>query len=414
MLNYFQVSVVLIIIWGAAYYTLRKKIFTSKGYFMLLFVMAIAGIVLPLDEMLDLGCEPSFSFLYTILFAFLLLSAIIPWIDFEKYLKTIKRFNINPSCLPTLRIAIITMTLLSIFAILYTLPYAIIAYKMGAADIRWVIKDQSLLSISPLTTVAVGVGLISPIYIYLFYLSLLTPELHKYSKYLFLGSLTYLVTSAAFQARDGFVFIPLTYFFLYQVFKKSLPELSKEYLKRTFKLVLPILLVGILVISFDRFFEKGSSDAYKSLIGGTWGYFYQQPYVFDVNLQHMQHFQGLGHRFELIGVLFNLPYSTNYAPNYQFEWMFGTMYSSFYSASGWGSLLTASVFFSLSWLIVLRRLCGSHNHMGALLVFSLYIYFLISGLFYFRFSAMNITIVYLILIVISFSLNNYILVEYNQ
>lgn len=414
MLNYFQVSVVLLIIWGVAYYTLRKKIVTSKGYFILLFVMAIAGIVLPLEELLDLDYEPSFSFLYTILFAILLLSAIIPWIDFEKYLKTIKRFNINPSCLPTLRIAIIALILLSLFAILYTLPYAIVAYKMGAADIRWLIKDQSLLPNSLLTTVAVGVGLIAPVYIYFFYLSILTPELHRYSKYLFVGSLTYLVTSAAFQARDGFVFIPLTYFFLYQVFKKSLPESSKEYIKRVFKFVLPILLFGMLVISLDRFFEKGSSDAYKSLIGGTWGYFYQQPYVFDVNLQYMQYFQGLGHRFELIGVIFNLPYSTDYASNYQFEWMFGTMYSSFYSASGWGSLLMASVFFSLSWLIVLRRLCRSNNHMGALLVFSLYIYFLISGLFYFRFSAMNITIVYLVLIASSFSLNNYILAEYNQ
>lgn len=413
MLNYFQVSVVLIIIWGVAYLILRKKICSSKGYFALLFVMAIAGIVLPMEEVLDLDCEPSFSFLYTILFALLLLSAIIPWLNFEKYLKTIKRLNINPSCIPTLRIAIIVMTLLSAFAIIYTIPYAIVAYRMGAADIRWFIRDQSLLPESPLTTVAVGVGLIAPVYIFFFFLSLLTPALHRYSKYLFVGSLTYLVTSAAFQARDGFVFIPLTYFFLYQVFKKSLPRHSKEYLKRAFKFVLPILLTGILVISFDRFFEKGSSDAYKTLIGGTWGYFYQQPYVFDVNLQYMQHFQGLGHRFELISVIFNLPYSTDYAPNYQFEWMFGTMYSSFYSASGWGSLLTASVFFSLSWLIVLRRLCRSHNHMGALLVFSLYIYFLISGLFYFRFSAMNITIVYLVLIAVSYSLNNYILVDYN-
>lgn len=411
MLNYFQVSVVLLIIWGVAYYILRKKINSSKGYFALLFVMAIAGVVLPMEDVLDLGCEPSFSILYTALFAFLLLSAIIPWIDFEKYLKTIKRLSINPSCLPTLRIAIIALTLLSLFAILYTLPYAIVAYKMGAADIRLFIKDQSLLPNSPLTTIAVGVGLIAPLYIYFFYLSLLTPGLHRYSKYLFVGSLTYLVTSATFQARDGFVFIPLTYFFLYQVFKKSLPESSKEYLKRAFKLFLPILLTGILVISFDRFFEKGSSDAYKTLIGGTWGYFYQQPYVFDANLQHMQHFQGLGHRFELFAVIFNLPYSTNYTPNYQFEWMFGTMYSSFYSASGWWSLLIASAFFSLSWLFVLRGLYRNNNHMGAFLVFSLYLYFLISGLFYFRFSAMNITIVYLLIIVVSFFLKGYILVD---
>lgn len=414
MLNYFQVSVVLITIWGGAYFILRKKVCSSKGYFVLLFIMAIAGIVLPMDEVLDLDCEPSFSCLYTILFALLLLSAIVPWLDFEKYLKKIKCLRINSSCITSLRIAIIIMTLLSAFSIIYTIPYAIVAYRMGASDIRWLIRDQSLLPESSLTTIAVCIGLMAPVYIFLFFLSLLAPELRKYSKYLFVGSLTYLVTSAPFQARDGFVFIPLTYFFLYQVFKNFLPKPSKEYIKRVFKLVLPILITGILVISLDRFFEKGSNDAYKTMIGGTWGYFYQQPYVFDVTLQHMHHFQGLGHRFELICVIFNLPYSTDYTPYCQFEWMFGTMYSSFYSASGWWSLLIASSFFLLSWLIVLRILYRSNNHMGAFFVFSLYLYFLISGLFYFRFSAMNITIVYLVLIMVSFFLKNYISIDYNK
>lgn len=411
MLNYFQASVVLLLVWGVFYRLLKKNLYSSKGYFILLFIMGVAGIVLPLDNLLDLQFSPSFNIVNILLFAILLISAIIPWVEFDRYLRSVYRFEVNSKYVPTLRRVSLVLIILSLFAIIYTLPYAVTAYQIGAADVRALIKEKSLLPSSPITTVAVGVGLITPVYIIMFYLSLMRKELKKYSKFLFIGSLTYLVTSAAFQARDGFVFIPLTYYFLYVVFNKSFTDSTNKEIKKGFKIVLPILVVFMLLISVNRFYNDDSNSAIKSFIGGTWGYFYQQPFVFDMNIQNMQFFQGLGRRFELIANIFGYPVSTDYTPTYNFEWMFGTMYSSFYSATGWTSLLSASFFFVISWYLVIRVLYRNSNHLGVLLVFSLYVYFLISGLFYFRFSSVSITVLYLVLIVTSFFLKNYILVR---
>ena len=150
------------------------------------------------------------------------------------------------------------------------------------------------------------------------------------------------------------------------------------------------------------------------MIAGTWGYFYQQPYVFDETIQHQVYFHGISHRFPLLGQIMNLPPSTNHILDFKFEWMFGTMYASFYSATGWPSLIIASLFFMLSWAIVLRTHLRKHNYLGLLVVFSLYLYFLISGLFYLRLSAVSVTITYLVIIALSFFLNNIIITVKND
>ena len=59
-LSFFTVSIVLTIIWGLAYIKLKNHLVTSKGYFFLLLLMALAGIVLPLNRYLDLGYDPIF------------------------------------------------------------------------------------------------------------------------------------------------------------------------------------------------------------------------------------------------------------------------------------------------------------------------------------------------------------------
>ena len=409
-LSFFSVSVVLIIIWGLAYIRLKKLLITSKGYFFLLFLMALAGIVLPLNRYLDLGYDPVFSLSNTILFAFLLLSALYPWIVFDKGIKRISKFIVNPKYYSYLRIVAIIMILLSVYAMAYTLPYAIIGYTMGAGEVRAYILDDSILPASPLTTVAVGVGFLAPLYVVMFFLCLITPVLKKYSAWIFITSLTYLVTSAPAQARDGFIMIPLTYYFVYRVFRNSLDSDAIRKLKKLIKVFFPIALLFLLIITVDRFYKDGyeSLNPIESMIAGTWGYFYQQPYVFDMTIQHQVYFHGISHRFPLLGQIMNLPPSTNHILDFKFEWMFGTMYASFYSATGWSSLIIASLFFMLSWALVLKNHIMKRNYLGLLVVFSLYLYFLISGLFYLRLSAVSVTITYLIIIVFSYFLNNII------
>lgn len=415
-LSFFTVSIVLTIIWGLAYIKLKNHLVTSKGYFFLLLLMALAGIVLPLNRYLDLGYDPIFSLSNTILFAFLLLSALYPWLVFDKGIKGINQFIVKPIFYSYLRTAAIIMILLSVYAMAYTLPYAIIGYTMGAGEVRAYILDESILPASPLTTIAVGVGFLAPLYIVMFFLCLITPALKKYSAWMFIASLAYLVTSAPAQARDGFIMIPLTYYFVYRVFRNSLNTDAIRKLKKLIRVFIPIGLLFLLIITIDRFY-KGSYESLnpiESMIAGTWGYFYQQPYVFDETIQHQVYFHGISHRFPLLGQIMNLPPSTNHILDFKFEWMFGTMYASFYSATGWPSLIIASLFFMLSWAIVLRTHLRKHNYLGLLVVFSLYLYFLISGLFYLRLSAVSVTITYLVIIALSFFLNNIIITVKND
>lgn len=415
-LSFFTVSIVLTIIWGLAYIKLKNHLVTSKGYFFLLLLMALAGIVLPLNRYLDLGTSHDFRLEYIVTFALLLVSALYPWLRFDSWFKRVDSFYVNPNYLSLLKTSMSIMVLLAIYAIVYTLPYAIIGYTMGASDVRAFIMDDSILPKSPLTTVAVGVGFLAPIYIVCFFLTLITPALKKYTIPIGLASLTYLVTSAPAQARDGFIMIPLTYFFIYQIFKGMLDKSSKKKIKKMVMLIVPVGLAFMLVITIDRFYNGGyeSLNPFESMIAGTWGYYYQQPYVFDQTLQHQVYFHGIAKRFPFLANILGLPPAAEHILDFKFEWMFGTMYASFYSATGWTSLIIASLFFMFSWAIVIKSHVRAGNVAGILIVFSLYMYFLMSGLFYLRLSAASITSTYLAIIGLSYFTNKVILVNYKK
>ena len=413
MLSHAGVSLVLLSIWAIAYFVLKKKLITSRAYFFLLFLMGLAGLVLPLEQWLDIGTENDFSFGISILFALLLVGSLIPWLKFDNCFSKVQSIRFNPAAESNIRIVLIAMILMGIYAVLYTLPYAVIAYRMGAGEVRAFILDDSILPESPLTTVAVGVGFLAPVYILLFYMCLCSEKLKGFALPLFFASLTYLVTSAAAQARDGYIMIPLTYFFLYQVFKGFLPESSKKTIKRLVRISLPVLFILLAVITLDRFYNASEANPWQRVVEGTWGYFYQQPYVFDQTVQHQQFFHGVGNRFPLVGHIFGIP-STGRHLDFKFEYMFGTMYATFYSATGWGSLIIATLFFYISWTVVASMLNKQRNYFGMLIVHSIYLYFLISGLFYLRLSAENITVTYLIIITLSFFVKRYAIVEYKK
>lgn len=411
MLSHAGVSVVLLCIWAIAYFVLKKRLVTSKAYFFLLFLMGVAGLVLPLKQWLDIGTENDFSFGLCILFALLLIGSLIPWLKFDNCFLKVKSIRFNPTFESSIRIVLIVMILMGLYAMFYSLPYAIIGYSMGAGEVRAFILDDSILPESPLTTIAVGVGFLAPVYILLFYMCLCSERLKGFAFPLFFTSLAYLVTSAAAQARDGFIMIPLTYFFLYQVFKGFLPASSRKTIKRLVRLSLPIMLILLMIITLDRFYNESIENPWRGVVEGTWGYFYQQPYVFDQTVQHQVYFHGVGNRFPLVGHILGIP-STGRHLDFKFEYMFGTMYATFYSATGWRSLIIAALFFFFSWTVVIGILSKRRNYFGMLIVYSIYLYFLISGLFYLRLSAENVTVTYLIIIALAFFVKRFAIVEY--
>ncbi len=409
MLSHKDVSIVLLVIWGIAFIVLNKRLVTSKVYFVLLFLMGLAGLILPLDHWLDIGTNNDFNIFIIVLFAFLMLGSIIPWLKFDHYFSKVKAIYFKPEFENSISVLMLALIILGVYAILYTLPYAVIGYRMGGADVRDSIRYDSPLPSSPLTTIAVGVGFLAPIYILLFFFSFTSTRFRRFTIPLFLTSLSYLVSSAPFQARDGFIMIPLTYYFLYQVFKGYLPEQSLKTIKKIGKTTIPILIAFLLIITIDRFYVK-EGNPWEQLISGTWGYLYQQPYVFDQTIQHQSIFYGIGNRFPLLGYFFGIE-STGKLMDFQFEWMFGSMYASFYSATGWSSLILASLFFFFSWTIVFQMMSTRQNFLGMLVVFSIYLFFLVSGLFYLRLCAISITITYLVIIFLAFFLKKYAVVE---
>ena len=411
MLSHAEVSVILLSIWGVFFWGLKNKLITSKPYFFLLLLMGSAGLFLPLDKWFDLGTPKDFNFWLIVLFSVLLIGSIIPWLRFDKHFSQIKLIRFNPSLEGNIRIVLVIMILMGVYAILYTLPYAIIGYSMGAAEVRAFIMDDSILPKTFLSTIALGVGFLAPVYILLFFLSLCSDRLKGFAYPLFVTSLTYLVVTAPSQARDGFIMIPLEYFFFYKLFKPMLPHNSIKKIKKLIRIFVPVLVVFFLAITLDRFFREGDANRVMKLVSGTWGYFYEQPYVFDQTVQHQVFFHGITNKFPLLGHILGIP-STGRHIDYAFEYSFGTQYASFYHATGWSSLIIATLFFWFSWTIVIEIMHKRHNYFGMLIVFSIYLFFLISGLFYFRLAAESITITYLVIILMAFFVKYYSIVEY--
>ena len=405
MISSTQVSIVLIIIWGFVYYRLKKKLVTAKGYFLLLLIMGSAGLVLPMDEYIHYY-STRYGLFNTVVFAFLLIFTIIPWFYFDKHFKNWGVLKIKSSSIPFLRTLFILNIILGIYAIIYSIPYAIMALNMGANDVRQYINDDTFYPRSIWTTICVGIGYLSPLQILCYYLSLLDTRLKKFSTPLFIVSLSYLITMLPYASRDGFIFIPLTYLFLFKVFNRSLSDKSKKNIKRVTFIFGSIVLGIFLLITIQRFWDniKGGRSSFESFIYGTWGYFFQQPYVFDQHIQYLTEFVGFSRRFELLEIIFGTPHHS-FTPEL-LTTSFGTMYAEFYAVSGWKSLIYISLFYYISFSLLFKILFTKRNYFGILIVFSVYLYYTITGLFYYKMFLLSVTELYLFVLFGCLFINN--------
>ncbi|MCI7357419.1 MAG: hypothetical protein MSK40_06915, partial [Parabacteroides sp.] len=176
----------------------------------------------------------------------------------------------------------------------------------------------------------------------------------------------------------------------------SLQSYDKKLNKRLGLFSFTLLFVLFILISISRFGNLGSN----SLISGTWGYVYQQPYVFDQTLRFFNNFYAFDRRLPFIGSWFGIG-DGRFELYDHVEWSFGTMYSEFFQMFGyvslfWGSILYLLFFYFMS-LIVIRR-----NNIFAIVVnFTLFIWFTISGIFYFRYGNTSYFLMYLFISIVS-------------
>ena len=372
--------------------------------------MSSAGIFLNLDEYLSY-ITLKYDIRNIILFASLMSLVLIPWFSFDSNYKKWGTLDVKRQSFSFLRLLLIANIVLSIYAIIYALPYAYRAFSLGAHETRLMIQDESVYPHTIFTTICVGVGYLVPLQVLLLFITLINDALGKYRLLTFIASFANIVVVMPFSGRDGFVFIPLMYLFIYAIFKKSITPKGKSFIKHGLFFAGGCLLLLFLYITIDRFIANSlrhfNSDS--SFIYGTWGYFFQQPYVFDQNLQHREHFFGFSRRFPLLDIVFNT--STNYNSFYPFDTSFGTMFAEFYSVNGWGSLLFFSLAFITSFNVLIRFHIKQRNTTAILITFVIYLYYLITGLFYYRLYALNTTILFLLVLFCTFFIKDFIVIK---
>jgi oligosaccharide repeat unit polymerase len=264
-----------------------------------------------------------------------------------------------------------------LFAVIYLLPYAIAGISVNAYDLRTNLKNESLLPSGILTTIAVGICFFNIYYLFIFFIGILYRFPWYYQVISFLGSISYIVNSFAFAARDGIVVT----FILSTIFIKLFtPYFSKKSRRVTYVIFFISIITGLTYIysvTTDRF---GSTN--EDIFAGTFSYISQQPAVFNTNIVERDFYYGLDLRFPLISSIFTGEVK-EFDRSTPYEWMFGTWLADMYSISGFWSLFVFLFVLSIVFPVILKSL--QQSSIIAYLLFSLLIVqLLVQGVFYFR------------------------------
>lgn len=377
MISSRAVSIILLIVFGIFYKKNKGIIVSLKIYFVLLGVMALAGVLF--DPLPLMGLYPTEYYpKYILFFAILMLVVIKPWFVFDKFLINKPIFSVKEKYIKTIKKIYVVVIVLSFYAIIYTLPYTMIAWAKGADAMK---SGSGILPHSIFTTLAVGFATFSPVTIVLFYISLLDKRLSKFGIFLLVSSLAYIVTSMAQGARDGFIYTSLTYYVFYVIFKPSYNIHTTKQINKLIIVLFFLMMIPLSIYSLSRFGKEQSED---NMLYGTWGYIYQQPYVFDHILDQFDTFYGFNRRLKFLNNIIPIE-GCEYAASSKIEYMFGTQFASYYMISGYSSLLIATIIYIFTFEYLIKKSLKRNLIFPSLVVFVIYIYFTLSGLFYFRF-----------------------------
>lgn len=406
-----QVSIVSILILTIISYVFRKKILSGWVYIAILYFMFIPGVFFPVKEYI--GFINDVSLLNLIMFNFLLFTGFIPWLIFDSWLNKIKLFYLTNNGVSVLKVLIPIIIIFSFFSIIYVLPYSLHSLLLGANEVRSIISDVSVLPLTYTTSFSVAVAACFPLIVLLFYFSIIDKRLKKYRFYLLISSSIYIFTSMAFTARDGLVILPIMYIIFYIIFKKTFSIIDIRFLKKILSVIFLTTFLFLVLYSVDRFYNTNSNENSKSqnIVNGTFGYIFQQPYVFDKTLQYQDNFHGFNLRFPIINKILFIP-DKKIERNNDFETMFGTMYAEFYSINGYESLFLFSFAFSLFYALALIYFIKRNRITGIFFIFTIYLYIVISGLFYFRIGSISFNYLFSFLSILPFFLKNIIRVKY--
>ena len=398
-MNSFQVSLYLTVLLSIVWLLVRQYIGKNPSInviFVLLFLMVTPGFFFDLQTVYFWGEVDRYNIT---LFLCLLVLTMIPWISFDKWYRKLGAITVTDKGAIFLSTVFKVVIVSCLFSYVYITPYAIKSFAIGAGDIRTQLADITVLPSSIITTFAVLISTISPFYIFFFFLSWLHPKLRKYSKWLFLCSFIYIVVSMPFMARDGYVVLPVFFLIFYLLFRNSINPADLKNVKKYFLIVVCIAGALLLVYSISRFYDESSNSASEEFLSGTWGYLFQQPYVFDRTLEYQEFWHGYDLRFPIFN-LFEDTAPIEVVRDQDFETMFGTMLSEFYSIGGYWSLYVFTFGFIFIYYVGLKINIMNRNIFAIFMFFITYLMIEVTGLFYFRYGGISFNFLFLFLTIL--------------
>ncbi|WP_458766438.1 hypothetical protein [Cupriavidus basilensis] len=271
---------------------------------------------------------------------------------------------------------------LLVFSVIYLAPFAFKSLVTGAELVRsTVIRDEGVLPVSPLTTIAVGVAQFFSLFTMLWYYA----AIKKYPKYIqysmLLGPLAGILWGFVFASRDVLIWVPLMFLLGYWYWEDYLSSSFKSAFKKIYFVFFIAAIAFFSLFTFQRF-----SSSEEGIMGSIVGYFGYQPYVFAEMVSSHQNFYGLNVRLPFFAQLLGT-YEVVARDN-PYEWQFGTMLADFYGIFGWLSLFLSCAILVIFFLIAFRRNFIT-NQESRLILMVLYFNILTQGVFYFRLGSVS-------------------------
>ncbi|WP_263576721.1 hypothetical protein [Acinetobacter pseudolwoffii] len=220
-------------------------------------------------------------------------------------------------------IVIIILFPFIVFSFLYLLPHTFNTFLYGAESIRLGgVSNSDYFTLPPnnLTTLAVGVSLFYPFYLFFLFQQMVSGGKFYLKMILVLGVLTGMVGGLVFAGRDRFIFLLFYLIFFYWYW---LPYINENLIKKIKKIIKIFFLICFIIfswISYDRFSDN--------FIRSSLFYYGAQPYIFaEIYERNIIH--NMSYIYPII-----FEGKDNIIRSEAIYWTWGTLYQNLYLSGG--------------------------------------------------------------------------------
>lgn len=268
----------------------------------------------------------------------------------------------------------------AVYSVIYQIPYVLTSMSMSAYEVRNM--EESVLPPSIFTTIAVGFPMFLFVYVFFFYLSIVKGWSLLLKSTMLLGAINFVLNVLTASGRDGFVFFILAFVFGYLLFENHLSEKEKSKIKSLAVLFIGVGVLIIGTITLDRFSRLSGISLNFVFQVGILNYLSMQVFTFNDMLKHHHVFEGGKDIFPFFYSLFMDLGVQERDVSMPYMWNFAGYVGSFYMSGG--LIFMAIVLLVFVLIFNGLRLVSRSFYLYGFGILSFYLFFMTSGLFYFR------------------------------